>query len=308
MSNGFASVFWPPTVLAGILILALTLIVARVYPYARKRLRFKGKASIKLHAESFFIRGLATGISLSSLLVQASVVQPLSPLSGAGIGQLYISLGLLISSGILVSNLKQRLDSYVIPETTTETLSEAPKVRASVGAPDFVLDDTDWRVLNVAEGSYADSMSTMEIAKEAGLDSAVVYQTCLILRDHGYLVFTDEAPSGAALVRITGIGLQAIRDREKFAPKSKETPDMIVVHARSMLETEKVVEIEFSPETTLKSIVMMAIRALNLPPIANLGVAINGWSCDPSSYPQTAKALGITSGSELLFTARATAG
>jgi hypothetical protein len=186
MSLDLTTFFWPPTVLAGILILALTLIVARVYPYMRKRMKFDGKATIKFNDESFFIRGLATGIALSSLLVQASNVQPFTALSGAGIGQLYIALGLLIASGILVSNFKQRLDSYVVPiesgkKDSLITESDVA-IKASVETP---LDDNSWKVLNAAQASFANSWSTNKIARDLNMDSAEVFKICLMLKDKG---------------------------------------------------------------------------------------------------------------------------
>jgi hypothetical protein len=141
MSSDLASIFWPPTVMAGILILSLTLVVARAYPYVRKRLKYGNNATVRFNDESFFLRGLATGISLSSLLVQASNVEPFAALSGAGIGQLYIALGLLIASGILVSNLKQRLDSYVIPLVLAESKPTGAKTDATQAIRRLAIDD-----------------------------------------------------------------------------------------------------------------------------------------------------------------------
>lgn len=90
-----------------------TTIVGLAYIHCRKRKI--SKAVLKIHWESLLIRSFATAISVSSVLVQISSFQPFSPLQEAGIGQLYITVGILTSLGILVSNLKQKLDSFVLP-------------------------------------------------------------------------------------------------------------------------------------------------------------------------------------------------
>ena len=84
----------------------------------------------------------------------------------------------------------------------------------------FTLNDTAWRILNVAQSSFINAMSTNEIAKTTGLASDLVFETCVILRDSGYLIFTDEFKD-IAMVKITGQGLQAIRDQLRSRPNSK---------------------------------------------------------------------------------------
>lgn len=120
---------WPPTVLTGLIVL-----VGLVYIQYRKWKMPNEHAVIRINWESLIVRLFATAISISSVLVQASSVQPLSLLQEAGIGQLYITLGLLLSLGILVSNLKQKLDSFVMPaqkETDTEKKAETEQVAVS---------------------------------------------------------------------------------------------------------------------------------------------------------------------------------
>jgi len=90
---------------------------------------------IKVNWESLLVRLFATAISICSVLVQASNVQPLSLLQEAGIGQLYITLGLLLSLGILVDNLKRKLDSFVMPSQETE--------RTKIPPPSTAIEPTD---------------------------------------------------------------------------------------------------------------------------------------------------------------------
>jgi hypothetical protein len=87
---------------------------------------------------------------------------------------------------------------------------------------DFTLNDTAWIVLNAAQGSFADAMSTEEIIRTTGLDRTLVFQTCVILRDTRYLVFTDEFKD-MAMVKITGLGLQTIKAADKFRSKPGKT-------------------------------------------------------------------------------------
>lgn len=93
---------------------------------------------------------------------------------------------------------------------------------------DFTLNDTAWAVLDAAQGSFADAMSTEEIIRTTGLDRTLVFQTCVILRDTRYLVFTDEFKD-MAMLKITGLGLQTIKAADKFrskpSRKNKEISD-----------------------------------------------------------------------------------
>ncbi len=218
MSSDLLSILWPPTLLTGIVAIVFTLFIARLYPYWRTRFVFKGNATIKFNEESFFMRTIATGISISSILVQASSLQPLSLLSGTGGGQLYITFSLLILLGILFSNLKQKLDSFVITTQPSRPtlLSGVQRTKSleQVSEEEFAPNDKMWAILEVAKGTLADLTSTVAIAGETGRQSSEVYEDCLILKDHNYLTFTESL--GMALVRITGKGLQALRTRQKF--------------------------------------------------------------------------------------------
>jgi hypothetical protein len=90
---------------------------------------------------------------------------------------------------------------------------------------DFTLNDTAWVILNVIQGSFADSMSTEEIAQRTGLDRTLVFHTCVMLADHAYLKFTSVF-GNMGLVIITATGLQAIRAAEKFEPRRKMKHNM----------------------------------------------------------------------------------
>jgi hypothetical protein len=113
------SAFWPPTTLTGLLVWISIVVSGIAYAYRRKR-RFKEGARLQIHWVDFGTRTFATAVSTSLLLLQASGVQLFSPLGGAGTGQLYIAFGLIVSLAILVSNLRQKLDSFVVPKTLEE--------------------------------------------------------------------------------------------------------------------------------------------------------------------------------------------
>lgn len=78
------------------------------------------------------------------------------------------------------------------------------------------ISDLGWQILDAAKGSSGEVMATMEIARAIGQDNALVYEECVILRDDGYLHFTDDS-HGMALLKITGPGLQALRNRPKHS-------------------------------------------------------------------------------------------
>lgn len=80
---------------------------------------------------------------------------------------------------------------------------------------EFVFNNMQWAILEAAQGSVGDAISTMELAKTTGLDNADVYRECVILRDTGYVVFTDDS-HGMAMLKITGQGLLALRERTRF--------------------------------------------------------------------------------------------
>lgn len=88
--------------------------------------------------------------------------------------------------------------SLVFPAHTSEAVSELA-----------------WRILDAAKGSSSAVIATTEIARAIGQDNAVVYDECVILRDFGYLHFTDDT-HGMALLKITGHGLVALRNRSKY--------------------------------------------------------------------------------------------
>jgi len=122
------SAFWPPTTLTGLVIWISIVVLGIAYAY-RKKSRFKEGARLQIHWVDFGTRTFATAVSTSLLLLQASGVQLFSPLGGAGTGQLYIAFGLIVSLAILVSNLRQKLDSFVVPKTLEEepeTVEEVP--------------------------------------------------------------------------------------------------------------------------------------------------------------------------------------
>jgi len=78
------------------------------------------------------------------------------------------------------------------------------------------ISDLGWQILDAAKGSSGEVMATMEIARAIGQDNALVYEECVILRDDGYIHFTDDS-HGIALLKITGPGLQALRNRPKHS-------------------------------------------------------------------------------------------
>jgi hypothetical protein len=78
------------------------------------------------------------------------------------------------------------------------------------------ISDLGWQILDAAKGSSGEVVATMEIARAIGQDNAIVYEECVILRDDGYLHFTDDS-HGMALLKITGPGLQALRNRPKHS-------------------------------------------------------------------------------------------
>jgi DNA-binding IclR family transcriptional regulator len=83
---------------------------------------------------------------------------------------------------------------------------------------EFVLSNTQWVILKAAQGSAGVATDTTELAKTTGLDNATVYQECVILRDTGYMDFTDDS-HGMAMLKITGHGLLALRERDRLTRK-----------------------------------------------------------------------------------------
>jgi hypothetical protein len=79
----------------------------------------------------------------------------------------------------------------------------------------FVFNNMQWMILEAAQGSAGNATTTMNLAKTTGLDNATVYQECVILRDTGYVVFTDDT-HGMAILKITGKGLLALRERDRL--------------------------------------------------------------------------------------------
>jgi len=132
------SAFWPPTTLTGLLIWISIVVLGIAYAY-RKKSRFKEGARLQIHWVDFGTRTFATAVSTSLLLLQASGVQLFSPLGGAGTGQLYIAFGLIVSLAILVSNLRQKLDSFVVPKT----LEEEPQTLPVPPPPPPVFDEVE---------------------------------------------------------------------------------------------------------------------------------------------------------------------
>jgi len=77
--------------------------------YYKRKIKFKGNATIEFGLESFALRTFAIAVSFSVLIIQAAGVNLLAPL-GSGVEQLYFILGLLASTGILVADLLRKLD------------------------------------------------------------------------------------------------------------------------------------------------------------------------------------------------------
>jgi hypothetical protein len=77
------------------------------------------------------------------------------------------------------------------------------------------ISELGWRILEAARGSSGTEIATTEIGKVVEQDNALVYTECAILRDYGYVRFTDDS-HGMALLKITGQGLQALRNKQKF--------------------------------------------------------------------------------------------
>ena len=87
-------------------------------------------------------------------------------------------------------------------------LSDTPK-------SEFNLNDTAWRILSVAYGSWVEGMSTEQIVQITKLNKELVFQTCLILEEEGFLVFRNKLRD-TVLVKITRKGLEAIRDHRSY--------------------------------------------------------------------------------------------
>jgi hypothetical protein len=78
---------------------------------------------------------------------------------------------------------------------------------------EFNLNNVAWLVLNAAQGSFADAISTDELAERTKLDRALVFQTCQVLAKNSYLGITVQNDLGSfAMVRITHKGLLAIKN------------------------------------------------------------------------------------------------
>jgi hypothetical protein len=77
------------------------------------------------------------------------------------------------------------------------------------------ISELGWRILEAAKDSSGTVIATTEIGKAVEQDNALVYTECVILRDYGYVRFTDDS-HGMALLKITGRGLQALRNKPKF--------------------------------------------------------------------------------------------
>lgn len=117
---------------------------------------------------------------------------------------------------------KERMESIKASlAATNESQQEGARPKESgsrailVGGRIDAISELGWQILEAAKGSSGTSMATMEIANAVGKDNATVYDECTILRDFGYLHFTDDS-HGMALLKITGQGLQALRNRPKF--------------------------------------------------------------------------------------------
>lgn len=108
---------------------------------------------------------------------------------------------------------KQKLDSHAGPIADTD-LKSKQVIREGVDS-EFMLSDMEWTILEAAQGSFGNATSTMELAKTAGLENATVYRECVILRDTGYVDFTDDS-HGMAMLKITGQGLLALRERDRL--------------------------------------------------------------------------------------------
>jgi len=108
---------------------------------------------------------------------------------------------------------KQKLDSLASPITDTDLKSEQV-IREGIDS-EFVLSDMQWTILEAAQASFGNATSTVELAKTTGLDNTTVYRECVILRDTGYVDFTDDS-LGMALLKITGHGLLALRERDRL--------------------------------------------------------------------------------------------
>jgi len=129
------STVWPPTVLTGVIIwLGFVLLSLFYLYYYKRRIKFKGNATVEFGLESFALRTFAIAVSFSVLIIQAAGVNLLAPL-GSGVEQLYFILGLLASTGILVADLLRKLDSFVRaapkpdePESTESRISVVAQV------------------------------------------------------------------------------------------------------------------------------------------------------------------------------------
>lgn len=96
----------------------------------------------------------------------------------------------------------------------THAKTNQNRVMLAGGRTDTI-SELGWQILDAAKGSSGTEMATMEIARAIGKDDAIVYDECIILRDFGYIRFTDDT-HGMALLKITGLGLQALRNRPRF--------------------------------------------------------------------------------------------
>jgi hypothetical protein len=110
-----------------------------------------------------------------------------------------------------------------LTETMKTSLAAASRPVSPTGIPDVpvftthrneVISDLGWRILEAAKNSSGTEIATMEIGRAVQEDNALVYDECVILRDYGYVRFTDDS-LGMALLKITGQGLQALRNKPK---------------------------------------------------------------------------------------------
>ena len=137
---------------------------------------------------------------------------------GFTLGALAVFFPMLIFNVYNARNQKE--DDLPSPPKVSSKQQQATTTIQAKESTDFTLNDTAWVILSSIQGGVADSISTENITKRTGLDRTLVFHTCVMLADHGYLKFTSVS-GDMGLVRITATGLQAIRDAQKFAPETK---------------------------------------------------------------------------------------
>lgn len=109
------------------------------------------------------------------------------------------------------NNLERIVNESVQGIKTSLAATEKSSVAAELSE---TISGLGWQVLEAAKGSSGTVIATTEIAKAIGKDNAVVYDECVVLRDFGYVRFTDDS-HGMALLKITGQGLHALRNKPR---------------------------------------------------------------------------------------------